>query len=484
MASRDLRTLPAVGAVLDHPRVASLASGRRRAWVTRLVQRVVAERRALRQDARPGGADAAPPPVAEAGFAAARERELAAVVARVEAEHARLLGPALRRVINATGVVVHTNLGRALCPELAVARVAEAARHPVDLEYRLDTGERGHRGGAVEEKAALLTGAAGALVVNNNAAALWLAVRACAGAGRVVLSRGEVVAIGGSFRLHEILQETGCELVEVGTTNRTRARDYAEALAPGAVVLKVHRSNYAVSGYTEEAGLAELAELCRPGGHVLMYDAGSGALFPYAELGLPGETTLEEDLAAGADVVTCSGDKLLGGAQAGLILGRADLVERMRGHPLRRALRVDKLTLAALDAVLTLHLEAAGRPALPTLDALALPLEELQARAEALLAGLAPAAPAGWRGAVAAGEGSVGGGSFSAASLPTRLLVWSAPKAELERAHAALRRGEPAVVARLNQEGLALDLRTVAEAELPLVAAALRAAWAAQGRGS
>jgi L-seryl-tRNA(Ser) seleniumtransferase len=276
----------------------------------------------------------------------------------------------------------------------------------------------------VEEKAALLTGAAGALVVNNNAAALWLAVRACAGAGRVVLSRGEVVAIGGSFRLHEILQETGCELVEVGTTNRTRARDYAAALAPGAVVLKVHRSNYAVSGYTEEAGLAELAELCRAGGHVLLYDAGSGALYPYAELGLPGETTLEEDLAAGADVVTCSGDKLLGGAQAGLILGRADLVEKMRGHPLRRALRVDKLTLAALDAVLTLHLEAAGRPALPTLDALALPLEELQARAETLLAGLAPAAPAGWRGAVAAGEGSVGGGSFSAASLPTRLLVW------------------------------------------------------------
>ncbi|MHB8080468.1 MAG: L-seryl-tRNA(Sec) selenium transferase [Candidatus Krumholzibacteriia bacterium] len=474
MSDPALRLLPPVGALLEDPRLAPLAGGRRRAWLTRLVQRAVAAERA----ALAGRADGP-----DAG-AAARGALHEAVVARVLAERARLLRPALRRVINATGVVVHTNLGRAPYPAAAVARLVEAARSPCDLEYRLDTGARGHRGRGVEEKAALLAGAEDALVVNNNAAALWLAVRATAGSGRVILSRGEIVAIGGSFRLDEILRETGGELVEVGTTNRTVRGDYERALAPGAVVLKVHRSNFAQRGFVEEVALPELAALCRERGHVLIYDAGSGSFYPAAALGLPDEPTLADDLAAGPDLVTCSGDKLLGGGQAGLVLGRADLMAALRRHPLRRALRVDKLTLAALDAVLTLYLGADGLPPVPVLEMLALDPAVLEARGRDLLAALLPAAPAGWRGEVVAGESSVGGGSFSEAVVPTRLLRWRGPKGELESCHAALRRQDPAVVTRINQEGLAIDLRTVAPEELPEVASALRRCWRGGGEGA
>jgi len=477
MSDPCLRLLPPVGALLEDPRIATLAAGRRRAWLTRLVQRAVAAQRTELERRGGDGGDGG-----DAGDgAAARVALHEAVVARVLAERDRLLRPALRRVINGTGVVVHTNLGRAPYPPEAVARVVEAARSPCDLEYRLDSGARGHRGRGVEEKAALLTGAEDALVVNNNAAALWLAVRATARGGRVLLSRGEIVAIGGSFRIDEILRETGCELVEVGATNRTVAGDYAAALTPGAVVLKVHRSNFAQSGFVGEVGLAELAALCRERGHVLVYDAGSGALFPPAALGLPDEPTLADDLAAGPDLVTCSGDKLLGGGQAGLVLGRAELVESLRRHPLRRALRVDKLTLAALDAVLTLYLEADDLPRVPVLEMLALDVATLEARGRELLAALSPAAPAGWRGEVVAGESSVGGGSFSEAVVPTRLLRWRGPKGELERCHAALRRQEPAVVTRIGQEGLAVDLRTVAPEELPEVATALRLCWRGGG---
>ncbi len=468
MSDPRLRLLPPVGAVLEDPRVAALAGGRRRAWVTRVAQRVVAAAR---------GRLAAADGPATADEAAARAALHEAAVAQTLAEVARLLGPSLRRVVNATGVVVHTNLGRAPYADAAAAAGLAAARHACDLELDLRTGARGHRGRGVEEKAALLTGAQDALVVNNNAAALWLAVRGCAPGGRVVLSRGEIVAIGGSFRLDELLRETGCELVEVGTTNRTQARDYERALAPGAIVLKVHRSNFAVTGFTREVALAELAALCRARGHVLVYDAGSGALHPPAELGLPAEPTLADDLAAGADLVTCSGDKLLGGGQAGLILGRADLVARLRAHPLRRALRVDKVTLAALDATLGLYLAAEALPPVPVLERLAVAPAELARRAAALRDELADATPSGWTAEVVADAASVGGGSFSEAVVPTWLLRWRGPKAQLERCHAALRRGDPAVVTRMGQEGLAVDLRTVAPDELPLVAAAVRGAW-------
>jgi len=464
MSDPLLRALPPVGALLDHPEIAALARGRRRAWVPRIAQAVVD---GLRRDLVRG----------EGRLPADREQLEAAARARIRDQVARVCGPASRRVINATGVVVHTNLGRSCWPERAVEWAAMAARANSDLEFVLETNQRGHRGRQVEAKLALLAGAQDALVVNNNAAAVWLAVRYATAGGRLVLSRGEIVAIGGSFRLHEILAETHCDLVEVGTTNRTTLADYEAVMAPGVTVLKVHRSNFTGSGFTAEVPLAELAAACRRHGCKLIYDAGSGALFPFAELGLPAEATLAEDVANGADLVTCSGDKLLGGCQAGLILGSRAEIAALRQHPMRRALRVDKTTLAALDAVLTLYLEAEDLPPLPTLQNLARPLADLEQAAAELAAELAPALPAGWTARVVPATASVGGGSFSDAEVPTRLVLWTGPRDELEAVHQYLRTGEPALVGRISQEGLGVDLRTVAPTEYPLVADALRRAW-------
>jgi L-seryl-tRNA(Ser) seleniumtransferase len=463
-----LRELPPVGALLDHPQVSNLARGRRRVWVTRVVQGVIEDlRREMVQDADSGFRQI--PPDRDRLADLARQRILDRV--------AELLMPASRRVINATGVVVHTNLGRSCWPQRAVQWAADVAAGNSDLEFVLETNKRGHRGRKIEAKLALLCGSEDALVVNNNAAALWLAVRHATAGGRLVLSRGEVVAIGGSFRLHEILGETHCELVEVGTTNRTTSADYAEALMPGTTVLKVHRSNFAVTGFTAEVDLQDLAVLCRSHGCRLIYDAGSGALFPPAELGLPAERALAADLAAGADLVTCSGDKLLGGCQAGIILGSAREIAHLRRHPMRRTFRGDKTTLAALDAVLTLYLEAEDVPALPTLQHLARSMTDLQQAAADLQAELRGDRPEGWSDQVVSGTATVGGGSFSAVEVPTCILLWKAPHPQMEAVHRALRTGEPAVVARMSQEGIGIDLRTVAPQEYPLLAGALRDSW-------
>jgi L-seryl-tRNA(Ser) seleniumtransferase len=461
-----LREIPQVSALLEDARLAEFLVGRRRNWAGRIVQEELDRLRGgLRDGAVPAGARA---DLHEAAVAAVRRR------------CERLLRPAWTRVVNGTGVVVHTNLGRAGLPPAAAAAVAEVAVRPSDLEIDLATGRRHHRGRLVERKLALLGGAEDALVVNNNAAALWLAVRGVGRGAPVLLSRGEIVAIGGSFRLHEIVAETGSRLIEVGTTNRTTVEDYRRALVPGALVLKVHRSNFAMAGFTAEASLAELAELCRSTGAPLVYDAGSGLLVEPEAVGLPaGETVLAQDVATGCDLVTASGDKLLGGCQAGLVLGRAALIEQLREHPLRRAVRVDKLTLAALDAVLTAYLAATGVPALPVLAALALDAAALQARAEALRVALRGELPAGWDAAVVDGVSSVGGGACSTAELPTRLLLLTGPHDELEACHQHLRGQDPALVARLNQDGLAVDPRTLADDELPLVVSALRRAWAA-----
>ena len=241
--------------------------------------------------------------------------------------------------------------------------------------------------------------------------------------------------------------------------------------------MKVHRSNFTVSGFTAEVSVADLASLAHKHGTRLVYDAGSGALFPFAELGLPAEPTLGEDVATGADLITCSGDKLLGGCQAGIILGSRREVAGLRAHPMRRAFRVDKTTLAALDAVLTLYLEAEDVPALPTLELLARPVEDLERAAADLAAELRPDAPPGWTASTVAEVARVGGGSFSEAEVPTRLLFWEAPREQLERAHQLLRDGDPAVVARISQQGLGFDLRSLGPQEYPLLTQAMRAAW-------
>lgn len=465
-----LREIPQVSAVLEDTRLAEYLEGRRRSWAGQVVQEEFERLRSLLRDAEG--------PVQPRDTL--HEQLVAAVVGRCR----RLLRPAWTRVLNGTGVVVHTNLGRAGLPAVAADAVSTVATRYSDLELDLATGQRGHRGRLVERKAALLAGAADALVVNNNAAALWLAVRYLARGGPVILSRGEIVAIGGSFRLHEIIHETGSALIEVGTTNRTTLEDYRRALTPGAVVLKVHRSNFAMAGFTAEASVADLATLCAHEGCPFVYDAGSGLLVEPETLGLPGgETLLTDDVAAGCDLVTCSGDKLLGGCQAGIILGRSAHIAGLRDHPLRRAVRVDKMTLAALDAVLTAYLDATALPALPALAALARTPAQLQAQAESLRASLADRLPSGWGAEVVPDVSSVGGGAYSTAEIETRLLMLSAPRAELEACHRHLRRQDPALVARLNQEGLAVDPRTIAADEMPLVVAAFTQAWAAAAEG-
>jgi len=463
--SSRLRELPQISVVLADPRVASLMGGRRGQWLTRIVQDSVQSLREHLKEAT--------------GVVRQREDLTEQLIAKIVAEAEALLKPSWKRVLNGTGVVVHTNLGRSCFSADAASAAHTVARYNSDLEFDLTAGVRGHRGRRVERKAALLAGAEDALIINNNAAAVWLAVRFLSRGGRVILSRGEVVAIGGSFRMHEILAETGCTLVEVGTTNRTSLEDYRAAIEPGSTVLKVHRSNFAVEGFTADVSVSDLADLCLREKCPLIYDAGSGAFFPYEEVGLPaGETLLTEDVATGADLVTCSGDKLLGGCQAGIIFGSRDKIAGLREHPMRRALRVDKTTLAALDATLTAYLSSEERPDLPTLEQLALGLNDLEARAESLRQELAPQAPEGWQGAVVTGQSSVGGGTFATTSLESRLLMWTAKKSELERCHQLLRLGDPALVGRMNQEGLAIDVRTISDDERKLVSQAFRDAWA------
>ena len=374
---------------------------------------------------------------------------------RLQAELAAVRAPSFRRVLNATGVIVHTNLGRApLAPE-ALARVQDAARGYSNLELDLEDGERGSRQDHLAALLRRLTGAEAALVVNNNAAAVLLALAALGEGGEVVVSRGELLEIGDGFRIPEVLARSGARLVEVGTTNRTRPADYERAIGPDtALLLRVHQSNFRVVGFTELPRLAELAAIARRHELPLVDDLGSGALGE-----IPGEPSARESLAAGADLVCFSGDKLLGGPQAGIVAGRADLVERLRRHPLQRAMRVDKLTLAALEGTLQLHLDAPTR--IPVLRMLGEDVSVVRARAERL------AEMTG--GTVEETVARVGGGALPLAELPSFACALT------ETLAAPLRVGEPPVVGIVRDGKLLLDCRTLADDELDEVAAAVHA---------
>ena len=395
-----------------------------------------------------------------AALARAREEittgfEAGDLAERAAAELERLLRPRLRRVVNATGVVVHTNLGRAPLADEALERVREVASGYSNLEYDLDAGARGSRQDHVAAALRDLTGAEAALVVNNNAAAVLLTLAALAEGRRVIVSRGELIEIGDGFRIPEVLARSGAQLVEVGTTNRTRLADYERALdAETAAILRVHQSNFRIVGFTEQTALRELARLAERRDLVLVDDLGSGVLHETGD-----EPTVRGSLAAGAHLVTFSGDKLLGGPQAGIVVGRADLVERLRRHPLQRALRADKLTLAALEGTLGLYRRGAGPP---VLRMLAEPADAVHARAERL-AGLVG-------GRVEATTARAGGGSLPLAEIPSYACA-------LEEALAApLRATEPAVVGIVRDGMLLLDCRTIADAEVEEVAAAVSAA--------
>lgn len=391
-------------------------------------------------------------------------------------EALRLLAtPHLRPVLNATGVVLHTNLGRApLAPE-AVARVAAVARGYSNLEYDLDEGERGSRYAPVVELLTQLTGAEDALVVNNCAGAALLVLATLAAGREAIVSRGELVEIGGGFRVPDVMAQSGARLVEVGTTNRTRRSDYESALtADTGVLMKVHRSNFALVGFTEEVEVKELAGLGRARGVPVFVDLGSGALVPLTGEGLTEEPTVPATVAAGSDVVAFSGDKLLGGPQAGIIVGRAALISRIKKHPLTRALRIDKMTVAALEATLELYRD--GRPeAVPTYRLLTWPPEVLSARAGRLLALLSMK---GIKARVAPVSGQVGGGAMPLARLPSFacILTVEEPAAVLE----CLRGAEVPVIGRISDGEVVMDVRCLAEEDLGPVAEAV--AMATQGR--
>jgi L-seryl-tRNA(Ser) seleniumtransferase len=392
------------------------------------------------------------------------------LVARLEG----WLVPPVTQTINATGVIIHTNLGRAPWPEAAIEAAVAAAHDYVFLEIDPTTGRRGARFRLAEEHLIALTGGEDALVTNNNAAALGLAV-ALAGRGRgVVVSRGELVEIGGGVRIPEIVRRAGAKLVEVGTTNRTRVVDFEPPLADGSatVVLRVHPSNFRQEGFVEAADPTALAELAHGHGAIVVDDLGSGALLPTERFGLAHEPTPRERLSAGADVVTFSGDKLVGGPQAGLVVGGADLVARMRRDPLARAMRPDKVTLAAVAATLGLYRAGVAEASIPIWRMIGRPVEELRNRAIGLTGSLGRSA------SVIETRSTVGGGSLPGETLPSVGIAIDAPSPD--RLLAALRNGRPSVVGRIEDGRAVFDLRTVEHDDDRELFAALRSAIAAR----
>jgi L-seryl-tRNA(Ser) seleniumtransferase len=462
-APASLRSVPAVETVLRDPALSGPLRDLPRAVVVDAVRAELAAERA-RLRARGAGAPAG------ADTLAAR----AAVRARADAR------PELRRVLNATGIVLHTNLGRSPLPAAALEALRRVGSGYSTLEFDLARGRRGERGTGVERWLCRLTGAEAALTVNNGAAAVLLVLSALASGRKVVVSRGELIEIGGSFRIPEILEKSGAELLEVGTTNRTHLRDYQRALeqhADAAVILRVHPSNFRVAGFTARPPLEELATLARKHRVPLVEDLGSGALVDLAPFGLEREPTVRESLNAGCDLVTFSGDKLLGATQAGLILGRKRWVERARRDPLARALRVDKLTLAALEATLPAYSDAdrAVRE-IPALAMLAVSESDLERRARRLASGLATGLPE-VRAEVEAGAGEVGGGALPLQRLAGRVVSVALPGRTASELEALARGADPPVIGYIRGDRLKLDVRTLTDEETIEAAEILARAW-------
>jgi L-seryl-tRNA(Ser) seleniumtransferase len=456
VTSSPLRRLPSVDAVLRHPDVAALAGALPRPLLADLVRDELAQARERIRDLPEG-------PAPDVGLVVSGVLRRAALAGRLS----------LRRVVNATGVVLHTNLGRAPLSAAAVAAMGEVAGGYSNLEYDLEVGQRGSRHGHVEGLICRLTGAPAAVVVNNNAAAVLLVLAELAAGREVVVSRGQAVEIGGGFRIPDVLRQSGARLVEVGTTNRTRLADYAGAAGPQTgVFLLVHASNFRIVGFTEGVSAAELSALGRERGIPVVADQGSGCLLPTERFGVPlalREPLVQEYVAGGADLVCFSGDKLLGGPQCGIIAGRDDLVARLKRHPLTRALRPDKATLAGLAATLRHYQQEEAEREVPVWRMIGASLDSLGARAEAwathLSAGGVRATPEG-------AESAIGGGSLPGVTLPTRALRVRPRRHSVDSAAAHLRRGDPPVVARIADDRLLLDPRTVLpEDEGPLLAA-------------
>jgi len=450
---------PAVSRVLECPAVVAAA--------TRLP-------RALLVDAIRAEIDAA----RETGASADVESVAARAVTRAEAANA----PSLRRAINATGIILHTGLGRAVLAPAALKAVMDVASGHSTLEIDEESGRRGSRQAHAAGLLTLLTGAEDALVLNNNAGATFLGVTALAAGREVIISRGELVEIGGSFRMPDIIRASGATLVEVGTTNRTRLRDYDSAITERTgLILRCHPSNFKQTGFTEETSVEELVALGRSAGVPVMDDLGSGALIDPASLGGAPAPTLRQAAATGCDIVTASGDKLLGGPQAGIILGRGESVRRIASHPLARALRVDKLTLAALEATLKLYLdEATARREVPTLRYMARKPSDLRALANALANAISEPSANRLQVDVIPESSQVGGGSLPGENLPTFCVRIRPCDSAINTDELArrLRTGTPPIFGRIHDDALLLDPRTLEESEIPHTAAAIARATA------
>jgi L-seryl-tRNA(Ser) seleniumtransferase len=465
-SSHLFRQLPSVDDVMHAPEVSALAACYGHVSVADAARTMVAR---LRREITSGLLDENSLHLALSGLAVAIENHL---------RHA--LSYSLRPVINATGVILHTNLGRAPLGDAAIEHIRETNTRYSNLEFDLAAGERGKRdvhvdrlfqrllhGELKSEHSATLS----TIVVNNNAAAVLLALNTLAEAGEVVVSRGELVEIGGSFRIPDVMAKSGAMLREVGTTNRTRVSDYERAITDRTrVLLRVHRSNFEITGFTEQASTAELVALARRRGISLMEDLGSGSLFDLRSIGISGEPGVLDSLRAGVDIVTYSGDKLLGGPQAGLITGKAELVARIRSNSLFRALRVDKLVYGALEATLLAYVQR-DHDSIPILRMMRLTKEEIGSRAEALVARM--------RGPqmkveIDDGESLLGGGAAPSSALPTRVLAVTVEGLSADELSARLRASDPPIVARVEEGRVLLDLRTVFPEQDATLAAALR----------
>lgn len=450
-SSSDLRQLPSVDSIMQDTKVASWVETHGRDLVVCAVRE---ELTCVRSEISEGAAYPGEGKVIE----------------RVQARLSHITQPSLVSVINATGVILHTNLGRAPLSDQVLEAMRAAGEGYSNLEFDLDEGRRGSRYVHAEELLCRLAGSEAALLVNNNAGAVLLTLSALAAGGQVIVSRGQLVEIGGRFRVPDVMAQSGAELVEVGTTNRTYVSDYAAAITENTVALmRVHLSNFRVVGFTHQPGLAELAVLARDRGTLLLDDLGSGTLIDTARFGLAHEPTVQENGALGADVVTFSGDKLLGGPQAGIIVGKADLIARLRRHPLTRALRVDKTTIAGVQANLSHYLAGEALSRIPIWQMISMTQEEIAQRARALLRALGSAA----RGCeLLSGSSMVGGGSLPEEALPTTLIAL--PGHDAASQARSLRTGRPSVVARIQDERVLLDLRTVLPRQESALAGRLR----------
>jgi L-seryl-tRNA(Ser) seleniumtransferase len=448
--------IPSLDRLLNQPALGALLAHHGRTQVTSALRAHLDD---LRREALSGSLN--PASLGDDPIAAALERKLGAATK-----------PQLRPVFNLTGTVLHTNLGRAVLPEEAVRAVTRAMSTPVNLEYDLDSGRRGERDTVVEQLLCELTGAEAATVVNNNAAAVLLILTALAARREVIVSRGELIEIGGSFRIPDIMRQAGAKLVEVGTTNRTHARDYADAIGPrSALLMKVHTSNYVINGFTNSVALDELAKLSAAHSVPVVVDLGSGSLVELARWGLPEEPTVRDTITAGADLASFSGDKLLGGPQAGLIVGRADLITKLKKHPLKRALRVGKLTLAALEPVLALYRAPeflAER--LTTVRQLTRPASAMHAQAVRMQPVVQQAVGAGYEVSDAAMMSQIGSGALPVDRLPSHGLAIrpaGGKRGGLDRLETLLRALPRPVIGRIAEKTLWLDLRCLEAADEP-----------------